>query len=196
MMRNGSHSVQAAQLAEASLVHLPIYVFKYDYSGQTYTALVEGSSGKVLANLFPAKAETPYLAVATLATVGFLLLSCLPLAGYQIYRETGLLVGVAAYLVAGAAFVLYRFAFGAEGARRALPLDPRTMIGLGLLVAIASGSLALLAGRPLMTGLWGRVAVPGLGALDVGTPVLFDVGVYLAVVGVTLSIILPLAEEE
>ena len=34
-----------------------------------------------------------------------------------------------------------------------------------------------------------------LGDLDVGTPLLFDVGVYLDVVGVTLSIILPLAEE-
>ena len=46
-----------------------------------------------------------------------------------------------------------------------------------------------------MTGLWGQVPVPGFGDLDVGTPLLFDVGVYLAVVGVTLSIILPLAEE-
>ncbi len=98
-------------------------------------------------------------------------------------------------LVAASAFVLYRFAFGVEEARRALPVDPRALIGVGLLVAVGSGSLALLAGRPLMTGLWGRVPAPGFGDLDVGTPLLFDVGVYLAVVGVTLSIILPLAEE-
>jgi multicomponent Na+:H+ antiporter subunit B len=37
--------------------------------------------------------------------------------------------------------------------------------------------------------------MPGFGDLDVGTPLVFDIGVYLAVVGVTLSIILPLAEE-
>jgi multicomponent Na+:H+ antiporter subunit B len=98
-------------------------------------------------------------------------------------------------LVAAAAFVLYGLAFGAEEARRALPVDPRALIGAGLLVAVASGTLALLAGRPLMTGLWWRVPVPGLGDLDVGTPLLFVVGVYLDVVGVTLSIILPLAEE-
>ena len=103
--------------------------------------------------------------------------------------------GFSGGLVAASAFVLYRFAFGVEGARRALPVDPRALIGVGLLVAIGSSSLALLAGRPLMTGLWGRVPVPGFGDLDVGTPLLFDVGVYLAVVGVTLSIILPLAEE-
>ena len=46
-----------------------------------------------------------------------------------------------------------------------------------------------------MTGLWEQVFVPGFGDLDVGTPLLFDLGVYLAVVGVTVSIILPLAEE-
>ncbi len=103
--------------------------------------------------------------------------------------------GFSGGLVAAGAFVLYRFAFGAEGARRALPVDPRSLIGAGLLVAVGSGSLPLLAGRPLMTALWGQVSVPGFGDLDVGTPLLFDAGVYLAVVGVALSIILPLAEE-
>jgi multicomponent Na+:H+ antiporter subunit B len=103
--------------------------------------------------------------------------------------------GFSGGLVAAAAFVLYRFAFGVEEVRRVLPLDTRALLGVGLLVAAGSGSLALLAGRPLMTGLWGQVPVPGFGDLDVGTPLLFDVGVYLAVVGVTLSIILPLAEE-
>ena len=103
--------------------------------------------------------------------------------------------GFSGGLVAAAAFVLYRFAFGVEEARRALPMDPRALIGAGLLVAIAGGSAGLLAGRPLMTGLWWEVPVPGVGDLDLGTPLVFDVGVYLTVVGVTLSIILPLAEE-
>ena len=103
--------------------------------------------------------------------------------------------GFSGGLVAAAAFVLYRFAFGVEEVKRVLPVDARSLIGAGLLVAAGSGSLALLAGRPLMTGLWGQVFVPGVGALDLGTPLVFDVGVYLTVVGVTLSIILPLAEE-
>jgi multicomponent Na+:H+ antiporter subunit B len=103
--------------------------------------------------------------------------------------------GFSGGLVAAAAFVLYRFAFGVEEVRRVLPLDTRALLGVGLLVAAGSGSLALLAGRPLMTGLWAQVPVPGVGDLDLGTPLLFDVGVYLTVVGVTLSIILPLAEE-
>jgi multicomponent Na+:H+ antiporter subunit B len=103
--------------------------------------------------------------------------------------------GFSGGLVAAAAFVLYRFAFGREEVRRVLPVDARALIGAGLLVALAGGSAALLAGRPLMTSLWWQVAVPGVGELDLGTPLVFDVGVYLTVVGVTLSIILPLAEE-
>ena len=98
-------------------------------------------------------------------------------------------------LVAAAALVLYRLAFGREIVRRVAPVDARALIGAGLLVAIAGGSAALFVGRPVMTGLWGRVPVPGVGDLDLGTPLVFDVGVYLTVVGVTLSIILPLAEE-
>jgi multicomponent Na+:H+ antiporter subunit B len=103
--------------------------------------------------------------------------------------------GFSGGLVAAAAFVLYRLAFGVEEVKRVLPADARALIGAGLLVAIAGGSAALFAGRPIMTGLWGQVPVPGVGDLDLGTPLLFDAGVYLTVVGVTLSIILPLAEE-
>lgn len=103
--------------------------------------------------------------------------------------------GFSGGLVAASAFVLSQLAFGVQTIKRALPMSPLVLIGAGLLVAIASGTLGLLAGRPLMTGLWGQITVPGFGDLDVGTPLLFDVGVYLAVVGVTLAIILPLAEE-
>jgi hypothetical protein len=39
------------------------------------------------------------------------------------------------------------------------------------------------------------MAIPGFGNLYVGTPLLFDTGVYVTVLGVALSIILPLAEE-
>jgi multicomponent Na+:H+ antiporter subunit B len=103
--------------------------------------------------------------------------------------------GFSGGLVAAAAFILYRLAFGPEEAKRALPVNPRALMGAGLLVAVGSGSLPLLRGRPILTSLWAQVPVPGVGALDLGTPLLFDVGVYLTVVGVTLSIVLPLAEE-
>jgi multicomponent Na+:H+ antiporter subunit A len=142
------------------------------------------------------KQEGPMTSLILRTAARFLLPLLLLFSLYLLFRghhEPG--GGFSGGLVAAAAFVLYRFAFGAEEAKRALPVNPRVLIGAGLLVAAASGSAALLTERPLMTGLWGQVSVPGVGDLDLGTPLLFDVGVYLAVVGVTLSIILPLAEE-
>lgn len=95
-------------------------------------------------------------------------------------------------LVAAAAFALYAIAYGVRTARRVLGVDPRTLIGVGLLVALGSGVLGLALGAPFMTGLWSEYAVPILG--KVGTPLLFDIGVYLVVIGVTLTIIFALAE--
>ena len=101
-----ARGVAGDQLAEAALVHLPVYIFKYQFGGQTYTAMVEGASGKVFANLFPAKAETPYLLVAIFATAGFLLISALPVAGFAIGDSTGALIGLAACLVGGVLFAV------------------------------------------------------------------------------------------
>ena len=49
-------------------------------------------------------------------------------------------------------------------------------------------------GQPFMTGQWAHVYVFGLD-LHLGTPLLFDIGVYLTVVGVVLIVIMSLAEE-
>jgi multicomponent Na+:H+ antiporter subunit B len=98
-------------------------------------------------------------------------------------------------MVAAAAFVLYAYAFGVAQTRRAMPVNSRNLIGIGLCVALASGVPGMLRGAPFMTGTWIRISGPGQEVLDLGTPLLFDVGVYLVVVGITLMIILSLAEE-
>jgi multicomponent Na+:H+ antiporter subunit B len=69
------------------------------------------------------------------------------------------------------------------------------LIPIGLMTAMVSGIIPMLLGQPFMTGKWLEVYVPGLAELDLGTPLLFDCGVYLLVLGVTLTLILTLAEE-
>jgi multisubunit Na+/H+ antiporter MnhB subunit len=96
-------------------------------------------------------------------------------------------------LVVAASFVLYLMANGVDAARRALVVDPATLLGGGLFLALVSGVPAALMGRPFMTALWTRVGT-GRAALDVGTPLLFDVGVFLAVIGVVLTIVFTLAD--
>ncbi len=92
-------------------------------------------------------------------------------------------------LVAAAAFALYAIAFGVERARRALLVEPLTLLGAGLLLALASGTPAALRGQPFMTAQW--VFEP----VAVGTPALFDIGVFLVVSGVVLMMVFSLAEE-
>lgn len=97
-------------------------------------------------------------------------------------------------LIVATAFSLYGIAHGMEAARKLLRLHPRTLIGLGLLCVIASGFLAPLVGSfPFLTALWGTAVLPAIGKLS--TPLLFDTGVFLGVVGVTSMIIFTLAEE-
>ena len=96
-------------------------------------------------------------------------------------------------LVVAAAFVLYAIAYGADAGRRALLVDPSTLLGTGLLVALGSGIPAVLVGRPFLTAIWTKVGIEPA-VVDVGTPLVFDVGVFLAVIGVVLTIVFTLAD--
>ena len=98
-------------------------------------------------------------------------------------------------LVAASAFALHAIAFGISSARAILRVEPRTLLASGLLISLASGLVPLARGQAFMTGTWTDVRIPGLGPIAIGTPVVFDLGVYLLVIGVTLMILFPLAEE-
>jgi multicomponent Na+:H+ antiporter subunit B len=96
-------------------------------------------------------------------------------------------------LVAAAAFALNTLAGGVEQGKRQLGIEPRLLVALGLAIALAAGSASLFAGLPFMTGLWSEREIPSVGA--VGTPLLFDTGVYLVVTGMVLLVVLSLMEE-
>ena len=58
---------------EMALVHLPLWRCEYTYGGRSWSALVDGSTGAVVASVFPAKAETPYRAMAAVGLVLFVI---------------------------------------------------------------------------------------------------------------------------
>jgi multicomponent Na+:H+ antiporter subunit B len=97
-------------------------------------------------------------------------------------------------LVAAAAFILHALAYDVSATLVALRVAPRMLIGAGLLLAVGSGLLPLLFGDPFLTAIWWEVPL-GAGVLDLGTPLIFDTGVYVTVLGVALTIMLALAEE-
>ncbi len=98
-------------------------------------------------------------------------------------------------LVAAAAFSLYAVAYSVREARALVRLRPQTLIGVGLLVALASGVAPVVAGRAFLTGVWGGARLPVVGEIYLGTPVFFDIGVYLVVIGISLMDVFTLAEE-
>jgi multicomponent Na+:H+ antiporter subunit B len=97
-------------------------------------------------------------------------------------------------LVAAAAYILHALAFDVSATLAALRVAPRMLIGTGLLLAVGSGLLSLLFDDPFLTAIWWEVPL-GAGVLEIGTPLIFDTGVYVTVLGVALTIMLALAEE-
>ncbi|MEN9937576.1 MAG: hypothetical protein RLZZ387_4155 [Chloroflexota bacterium] len=97
-------------------------------------------------------------------------------------------------LVAAAAFVLYGLADNEISVRQSLHFDTRSYIAVGLLVAGVSALFPVLLGLPVFTGVWGDVALFGT-TVKLGSPLFFDIGVYIAVIGVALTIMLAMAEE-
>jgi multicomponent Na+:H+ antiporter subunit A len=97
-------------------------------------------------------------------------------------------------LVAATAFALVLLAAGVAEARRLLRREPVALVALGLLLAVLSGLPALIGGAPFLTGLWAKTPLPVIGKL--GSPLVFDIGVYLVVLGISLAILFALAEEE
>ena len=90
-------------------------------------------------------------------------------------------------LVASIAFVLHSFANGTDASMKLLGRKPLSLIPIGLGIAAASVILPMFWGLPPMTGLWLKNDYPIVGSL--GTALFFDIGVYLVVVGVVLTIL-------
>jgi multicomponent Na+:H+ antiporter subunit B len=91
-------------------------------------------------------------------------------------------------LIGALGFVFHALARGSDATRAVLRIEPLTWCGIGLLCGVLAGLPALLfMGEPFLTQQW-------LGATAIGTTVLFDVGVYLVVLGFALAFVLPFLE--
>jgi len=91
-------------------------------------------------------------------------------------------------LTAACGIFLFAMSAGWEEARKFLRFNPVLFIALGLALALLSGTFALFQGEPFLTGQWWpKWKVPLLGDVHLGTPLLFDVGVYFAVFGFSVK---------
>lgn len=94
--------------------------------------------------------------------------------------------GFVAGLVTALALLLRHLAHGAAGSPPPRRLDYARIAGSGLLVAGATGVAAWWFGKPFLTSAHAEPVLPLIGALPLASATLFDLGVYLAVVGTTM----------
>ena len=99
-------------------------------------------------------------------------------------------------LMVAAAVSLGMLAFDSAAIESLLPISPQQLIGIGLLLVAAAGLAGPLAGSAFLTGKWTEISMFGGEELFVGTPLLFDLGVFLGVIGVVLTIVTTLFKDE
>lgn len=103
--------------------------------------------------------------------------------------------GFIAGLASAVSLILLSLALGVEEIHRLIRVDPARVGLIGLLIALVSGMLPMALGHAFLTQYnWHWKQVPLLGELHVGLPLLFDLGVYVVVVGVCCKIIFVLAK--
>jgi multicomponent Na+:H+ antiporter subunit A len=103
--------------------------------------------------------------------------------------------GFAGGLLAGLALVARYLAGGRYELSEAAPIDPGKILGLGVILAVGMSVVSLFFdGIPLESAYF-TATVPVLGDLSFGTSTIFDVGVYLVVIGLTYDILRSLGSE-
>jgi multicomponent Na+:H+ antiporter subunit A len=103
--------------------------------------------------------------------------------------------GFAGGLVAGMALVMRYVAGGRYELGAAAPTDAGRLLGVGMTIAVACAVVPLFFGAAPLTSTWIEWDLPVLGHGEFVTSTLFDVGVYLVVIGLVLDVLRSLGAE-
>lgn len=98
-------------------------------------------------------------------------------------------------LVAAAALVLRFAAGGTAAVRRSVAIPPTVFFGVGLLCAVGTGLVPAVIGDAFLESNSWDWHVPVLGDVHLSSVLFFDIGVYLIVVGLVLTVLSVLGEE-
>lgn len=89
-------------------------------------------------------------------------------------------------LLAGLALVYDGFAFDHKRILKKQKIKPVWYIGIGLLLIFISIFPGIFSGEAMMKGIWVSLSLPLIGQLKLGTPFIFDIGVFFVVIGITI----------
>ncbi len=102
--------------------------------------------------------------------------------------------GFIAGLVAAVTLLMQYLASGLNWSNARVRINYLKLGGVGVIIAIGTGAGATFFGKPFLTHTMAHPRVPLLGEFHIGTPALFDLGVFLAVVGALMVILGRLSE--
>lgn len=93
--------------------------------------------------------------------------------------------GFIAGLLAGMSMVMKGFAYDIKIVAGEMKLKPVGLMALGLFLILLSTLPSLAGGVAFMKGFWISANIPLIGEMKLGTPLLFDTGVFFGVIGIT-----------
>lgn len=103
--------------------------------------------------------------------------------------------GFIAGITMSIAFVLQYLGGGTRWVEERLRILPTYWIGTGLLIALLTGAGAWLFGAPFLTSSFQYLDLPLLGKVPLASALLFDLGVFILVVGATVLILIAIAHQ-
>ena len=95
-------------------------------------------------------------------------------------------------LMAAIAFLIHSFAFGLKETQKIIKINPGYLMPIGLFFAVGAAMAPYFIGAPILKGLWFEEPFRFIGM--VGSALFFDIGVYLVVIGATLTIMFSLSD--
>ena len=103
--------------------------------------------------------------------------------------------GFVAGLIFASAMIVQYMIGGTNWVEAHIQLRPHRWIAIGLLIAVLTGLGAWLLGYPFLTSHTAHVVLPLLGEIHLPSAFLFDLGVFMVVVGSTMLILVALAHQ-
>ena len=102
--------------------------------------------------------------------------------------------GFIAGLIASVALIVMYLSNGIEWTQKRLTVDMHLVIGFGLLIATATGLVAMGLGYPFLTSAFSHIHWPVVGEFELASAIAFDLGVFLVVVGATVMSLVQLGQ--
>lgn len=102
--------------------------------------------------------------------------------------------GFIAGLITAVALIQQYIAHGVDWVKPRLKVDYQILIALGILIATLTGIGSWFFDRPFMTTWFDYFDIPLIGEIELASALIFDLGVYLTVIGATLLILASLGK--